>query len=98
MLHFVCDNQPLLPFEILGRREAGDGEVWDVRCKACGQDVVLDMADPQVGVDTEHACPRGEKWFLCFGPPRTGPDLLKAVEDVLAPSEEIHRRFSSHPN
>lgn len=98
MFNLVGDNIPNLPFEIFGREVSGDGEIWRVRCKACGRDVILDMADPQIGAGSEHDCPKGEKWLLHFGPSRTGPDLLKAVEGVPAPSEEVHRRYPSSSN
>jgi len=98
MFNLVGDNVPRLPFEILSRKVSGDGEIWLVRCKQCGEEVTLDMADPQEGVDTEHACSRGENWLLCFGPPRTGPDLLRAIESIPAPSEELHRRCPPRPN
>ncbi|MGH2362993.1 MAG: hypothetical protein ACRDGM_20890 [bacterium] len=57
-----------------------------------------DMSDPQVGVDTEHVCTGGEKWLLCFGPPRNGPDLLNATKDAPAPTEELHRRYQPISN
>jgi len=98
MFHLVGDNVPLLPFEIIRRRESGDGQVWDVRCKACGQEVVLDMADPKVGAGSEHKCSRGETWYLHFGPSRSGVDLLQAVEHAPAPSEEFHRRHPPSAN
>jgi len=94
VIHLADDNLPLLPFEIVSRRDAGEGEVWEIRCRQCGATTLLDLSSPSVGEGLDHACACGQKWILSFGPPRSGVDLLKAVEQLPPPSEDLHRR---HP-